>query len=269
MTLPSYHTHTEFCDGKSTAEEMILSAIERGMVEIGFSGHSYTHGQESWCMSESSAPKYRETLAVLREKYKSKIRVYIGIEQDILSNEPTEPYDYVIGSVHGLLVGDGLLDVDSKPERIREATKHYYSGDPYLYVEEYFSVASQLYLRTRCDIIGHFDVVTKFIESEPLFSTSHLRYIAARDAALERLLMSPALFEINTGAISRGFRTAPYPEWSVIERIAEAGKPFVITSDAHGKEFLDFGLLDVAHELDKRKIKYVTSLDEVLSITRA
>ena len=30
MTLPSYHTHTEFCDGKSTAEELILDDISTG-----------------------------------------------------------------------------------------------------------------------------------------------------------------------------------------------------------------------------------------------
>lgn len=269
MTLPSYHTHTEFCDGKSTAEELILAAIERGMSEIGFSGHSHTVGQESWCMSESGTERYRDTLSALREKYKRQIKVYIGVEQDILSTEPTEPYDYVIGSVHGLIKACGLLDVDSNPEHIKEAVELYYGGDPYLYVEEYFSVASQLYLRTGCDIIGHFDVVTKFIEREPLFSTAHPRYIAARDAALERLFMSPALFEINTGAISRGYRAAPYPEMAVIERIAELGKPFVLSSDAHSTDTLDFGIADVRRELDKRKIKYVTSLDEVLSVTRA
>ena len=158
--------------------------------------------------------------------------------------------------------------MDSNPERIKEAVNLYYDKDPYLYVEEYFSVASQLYLRTHCDIIGHFDVVTKFIEREPLFSTSHPRYLAARDAALERLLMSPALFEINTGAISRGYRTQPYPEMSVIERIAESGKPFVLSSDAHSADTVDFGIAAVARELDKKGIKYVTSLDEILSITR-
>lgn len=34
------HTHTTFCDGTNTAEEMIQAARELGMDSLGFSGHS-------------------------------------------------------------------------------------------------------------------------------------------------------------------------------------------------------------------------------------
>ena len=269
MILSNYHTHTEFCDGADTAEDVILTAIERGFTEIGFSAHSPIPGEESWCMTEDGAAEYYNSMLALREKYNGKIKVYIGVEQDIVSTTPTDAYDYVIGSAHELINDGNLLAVDSRLDNIRKAVETFYGGDPYLYVEDYFLHVSEVYIRTRCDIIGHFDLVTKFIEREPLFSTSHPRYVAARDAALERLLMSPALFEINTGAISRGYRTSPYPDREIVERIALAGKPFVISSDAHNKQAIDFGLADVARELDKQGIKYVTSLDEVLSITRA
>ncbi len=269
MTLSSYHVHTDFCDGAATAEDMILQAIECGMTEVGFSGHSPIPGEEDWCMSLDGALEYRRSLSALKEKYKDKIKVYAGIEQDVLSTTPTAPYDYVIGSVHGFVKNGGILAVDVNPERIREAISLHYGGDPYLYVEEYFREVSEVYLRTHCDIIAHFDLVAKFVECEPLFSTSHPRYLAARDKALDKLLLTPALFEINTGAISRGYRTTPYPEETVIELIAASGKPFVISSDAHTKETLDFGIEAIARELSKKGIKYVTSLDEILSITRA
>ena len=45
------HTHTTWCDGKNTAEEMVRSAIESGFDVLGFSGHSYTSFDESYCMS--------------------------------------------------------------------------------------------------------------------------------------------------------------------------------------------------------------------------
>ena len=38
MIRRDYHTHTTFCDGKCTAEEMVCAAISFGMDEIGFSG---------------------------------------------------------------------------------------------------------------------------------------------------------------------------------------------------------------------------------------
>ena len=40
--LTNYHTHTNFSDGNNTAEEVVLSAIEKGFNAIGFSDHGYT-----------------------------------------------------------------------------------------------------------------------------------------------------------------------------------------------------------------------------------
>lgn len=43
------HSHTTFCDGKNSAEEMVVSAIDHGFDVFGFSGHSYTPFDESYC----------------------------------------------------------------------------------------------------------------------------------------------------------------------------------------------------------------------------
>ena len=40
MIKCNYHTHTILCDGKDTAEEIIIEAIARGFETIGFSAHS-------------------------------------------------------------------------------------------------------------------------------------------------------------------------------------------------------------------------------------
>ena len=36
------HTHTTFCDGKNTVEEMVQAAIDRNFVSLGFSVHGWT-----------------------------------------------------------------------------------------------------------------------------------------------------------------------------------------------------------------------------------
>ena len=36
------HTHSTYCDGKSTIKEMIRSALLRDFEVLGFSGHSFT-----------------------------------------------------------------------------------------------------------------------------------------------------------------------------------------------------------------------------------
>lgn len=40
--LANFHTHSTFCDGKNTPEEIVLAALEKGFVSIGFSSHGYT-----------------------------------------------------------------------------------------------------------------------------------------------------------------------------------------------------------------------------------
>ena len=40
IPLCNMHTHTVFCDGKNTVDEMVESAIKLGMKTLGFSGHA-------------------------------------------------------------------------------------------------------------------------------------------------------------------------------------------------------------------------------------
>lgn len=262
MPLSNYHTHTTYCDGRNTAEEMIISAIERGFSEIGFSSHSPIMG-EDWTMSKEDIPLYKKKLLSLREKYKEKIKVYIGIEQDVLSSNPTDGFDYVIGSVHSVNAGGKEYSVDCSLFETKRAIDEGFGGDPYALAESYFDRVATLYERTGCDIVAHFDLITKFIEKEAYLSEEHPRYRNAREKALEKLFSAPVVFEVNTGAIARGYRTSPYPTFEVIKRIAEAGKPLVINSDAHRADMIDFGIIDTKKTLSSLGIKCISSMEEI------
>ena len=37
--IQNLHTHSTYCDGADTPEEMIETALEKGFTSIGFSGH--------------------------------------------------------------------------------------------------------------------------------------------------------------------------------------------------------------------------------------
>ena len=269
MRLSTYHTHTDFCDGKNTAEEMLLRAIELGCPEYGFSGHSYSKGDEEWCMSRENTELYKREVRRLKEKYKDKIRVYLGVECDYLSNESLLDYDYVIGSVHTLVKNGARAEVDGGTYESRLSNiKNLWNGDPYSYVEDYFKAISEIYSKTRCDIIGHFDIVCKFNEREKMFDETHPRYIKAATDALDALLKTPAVFEFNTGGAYRGYRTDFYPADFLLERIAAAKKPMLITSDAHCTDSLLFGYERAAKILDSFGIKYFDSMEDALRLTR-
>ena len=268
MIIPyTYHVHTSFSDGKATPKQMILSAIEAGCAEIGISDHSYLIDAD-WTMPLSKTPEYVSEIRELSDKYSEKIKVFLGIELDVYSDICTEGFDYVIGSVHRVAIDGVWRDVDTSAEYTRETVEKYFGGDPYAYCEAYYAEVEKIYEKTRCDVIGHFDLVTKFIERDGLFSEEHPRYIAARDKALFALLKTPALFELNTGAMARGYRTSPYPHADVIRRIAEAGKSLVIASDSHTPSTVVYGFEKALKMLEKMGASYTKSLSEILSVTR-
>ena len=63
--ITNFHTHTTFCDGKSTAEEVVRSAIEKGFTAIGFSGHGVTGFDPGYCLKDIDG--YRAEILRLQE----------------------------------------------------------------------------------------------------------------------------------------------------------------------------------------------------------
>lgn len=246
MNLFDLHIHTVYCDGKDTPEELVLEAIRKNMDCIGFSSHSYTYFDESYCMKKDKIQAYKNEILSLREKYRDKIKILCGIEQDFYSAEPSDSYDYVIGSVHYLKVGDRYISVDLSADDLINSVKKYYGGDFYKLTEDYFATASKI---KNADIIGHFDLVTKFNENYCLFDETDERYVNAYKKAVDTLLTRDVLFEINTGAIARGFKTVPYPSEQILDYIRAGGGKTILSSDCHSKEMLMFGFDKYRHYL--------------------
>ncbi len=240
MMLFDLHVHTNYSDGKNTPEEVVKSAIEKEMKCLGFSDHSYTFFDEVYCMTKKDTEKYIEEISALKDKYKDEIKILCGIEQDIFATEPTDIYDYVIGSVHYIKIGEEYIPVDETAQKLTDAADKYFNGDIYKLTEIYFDTAGQVIEKTNADIIGHFDLITKFNEGGTMFDETEPRYVSAWRKAVDRLIASGKPFEINTGAISRGYRTEPYPSKAIAEYIRDKGGKFVLSSDSHNAETLCF-----------------------------
>ena len=236
MITKDLHMHTGFCDGQDTPEDMILSAIDKGLDTVGISGHSYTFFDTSYCMQKEDIPRYIAELRYLRAKYIDRIHILCGVEQDYYSDFPTDEFDYVIGSVHYVKIGDEYIPVDESIEILRDAVQKHFGGDVYALCELYFDTVADVAEKTGCDVIGHFDLISKFSEREELFDADHPRYVKAWKAAVDRLVTYDVPFEINTGAISRGYRTQPYPSRDMIAYIKAKGGRLILSSDAHSKE---------------------------------
>lgn len=232
-----FHTHSVFCDGKNTLEEMTLAAIEKGFSAIGFSGHSFVSIDLDCCIKDEAA--YFAECRRLQKKYEKKIDVLCGIERDFYADNQYPDLDYIIGSVHYVKVGESYVTVDLK-EGQQEAVDKHFGGDYLSFAESYFETVSKLPTIHKTDIIGHFDLIKIFNADGSLFDEESERYQAAAKKAVDALLKNDVLFEINTGAIYRGRRIDPYPSVFILKYIASKGGKVILNGDSHKADALGF-----------------------------
>lgn len=240
MELFDLHVHSVFSDGKDTPRDIVISAIEKGVKTLGFSDHSYTEFDERYCIQRDKQAEYIRAISELKNEFSDKIKILCATEQDFHSTAPTAGYDYVIGSVHYVLIDGKYIPVDETADILKQAADKYFSGDILSLCEAYFENVGEVYDKTKCDIVGHFDLITKFNEQEQLFDENNPRYIRAYRKAVDKIITGCKVFEINTGAISRGYRTTPYPSENIRSYIRQKGGKFILSSDSHQKETLCF-----------------------------
>lgn len=230
MILSDFHTHTRFSDGKNTAEEMLLHAISMGLKTIGFSDHA--SGDNDYSMKKEDILPYRKEIARLKEKYEGQIEVLSGIELDADGIDTAEYYDYAIASVHHMAVAGEEYCIDLSVDETRRMLTKGFGGDFDSCAEAYYEKLTDYALKSGANIVGHFDLLTKFSEVGIPFDEESPRYQAAWRAALSALA-DKLVFEINTGAISRGYRTAPYPASPILKELQALGGKVVLSGDSH------------------------------------
>lgn len=257
-----FHAHTVYCDGVNTAEEMIRAAIEKGLEAIGFSGHMYTPFDTSWCMSTEEQIKYFEEIRELGYKYRDKISVFCGIERDYYSEGDTACFDYIIGSVHYVYKDGSYIPVDESPKILKDAVDMYYGGDWLEFCRDYYRLEADVYNKTHCNIIGHFDLVTKFNKRECFFDEKNREYRDIAKTALARLAAENVIFEINTGAVSRKYKNKPYPAAFLLDELQKLGGSVILSGDSHSGETLAYDFkksLKLAKKHNFPSIKTFTS----------
>lgn len=233
------HMHSTFCDGKDTPEQVIETALQKGFDSIGFSSHSYTSYSSEYTIKEGKEEIYKEHILSLKKKYDGKIDVFLGIEFDTAADNLPYGYDYIIGTVHSVNTFDGVKSFDRSADYVENLINTYFQGNGMAYAKAYFERLSHLARFENIDIIGHFDIITKHCETRDFFDMNSKDYLLWATDTMDALRGKIPFFEINTGAISRGYRTSPYPAITLIKELKARGFLPVITSDCHDRNFLD------------------------------
>ena len=238
----NYHTHTTFCDGSDTAEDVVKSAISKGFLHLGFSGHMDPDIHMDF-------DAYLAEIGRLREKYADRIEILCGVELDNLYDPHyADGAEYVIGSTHFLDVQSEIpMSVDNNEEIMRRLAEEFFGGDYYKLSKSYYDLVSRVYDRLHCTFVGHFDLVTRFNDSMHFLDEEDPRYRMPALEAMEYLVKEGVPFEINCGAVNRNRKKELYPNMFLLKNLREFGGEILINSDAHQKELLDGGF-DIAVE---------------------
>lgn len=245
--IQNLHTHTIYCDGEHTPEELIQEAIRKGFASIGFSGHSYMKRYpKEYSMTLQDQRAYQEEIKCLKEVYADQIDIFCGMEADMYTTASLNGYDYLIGSVHyiqkdGILLDFDRTDLVSAQYAMQRFLNEFFAGDGLRFVKAYYESLMQLPDHGTYDIIGHFDLIVKQNEILHFVDEASKEYQYMAIEAAEALAGKIKLFEVNTGAIARGYRSIPYPAPFLLKELKRLGFGAVISSDCHHKANLDFG----------------------------
>ncbi|PRY41801.1 histidinol-phosphatase [Umezawaea tangerina] len=223
------HTHHERCGhAVGSLREMVEAAIEAGLDTIGVSDHSPFFGRpedhyKPWvAMAKSEFPRYLAEAAALRDEFRDRITVLVGVESDFLDEHVElyreiyrrHPLDYIIGSVHIL----GATDIFD-PAR--------WEGADLLAEKESYCAAVGRAARSGVfDILGHVDAIKGNRPELVDIQTP------AVDRMLRDIVEADVVMEINT---SGGTKPVGgwYPSPDVLERAAFYGVKVTFGSDAH------------------------------------
>jgi histidinol-phosphatase (PHP family) len=227
---------------------MIEAAIQKGFGSLGFSIHSFMSCSKSGFLSLEKNEKYNVEIERLKQKYKGVLPIFRGIEQDIFADDPPDGYDYAIASVHYLNTHEGLVCFDVGLDATFDYIKKYFAGDAMKFAKAYYETLATAPEHGRFDIIGHLDLITKHNETCPFLDTGSKEYRTYTAEAVDALKGKIPFFEVNTGAISRGYRTTPYPSLPILKELKRQGFGAVISSDCHDAKNLKVGF-DMAREL--------------------
>lgn len=252
MVLSNYHSHSTFCDGRSSPEDFIKAAISNGFRAYGYSSHSPLPFETFWNMSRTDFPEYMTEINRLKKKYGHLLEIYAGLEIDYLDEtyNPSIPYfremplDYRIGSVHflsrpGELAEKNMVCIDGPYAEFATNVDKAYSGDIRKIVAHFYDSNLKMVEAGGIDIIGHLDKIYQNGHRYPGFDMDAGWYRKPFFECLDRIAEKGYMVEINTKNMIRKQQSFPHVRFYSLLR--EMNIPVLVNSDCHFPDLVNDG----------------------------
>lgn len=244
MIKTNYHMHSNFSDGKADPEEYVKAAIEKGFVSIGFTEHGPTKFKKHWELESEKTGEYFAEIKRLKDKYSSDIEIYCGLELDFLPGVDSNDFyehdlDYRIGSIHYFFDDEDIYGIDCRFEDFKKTVFDYFRADVKAMVKEFYFRIISMVEKFQPEIIGHFDLIKINNTQNQFFHEGESWYIDEVMKVLEYISSKGTMLDVNTGGITRGYLTDPYPSAWALREASRLKIPVTLNSDAHRPEHID------------------------------
>lgn len=238
----NFHTHSHFDDGKEVLEKYVEEAIDKGLVALGFSAHAPLEDGMEWSLPKDKPEKYCSEVRRLKEKYKGKIDIYLGLEMDYVPGV-TEKFsvmyndlglEYNIGSVHLVKNKDNgkLWFIDGPETGYKKGIEEIFNGDVEKAVKAFYEQSCQMIIEEKPDIIGHLDKV-KMHNKGRFFSENDKWYRDMTGKLLDVIAENNTIVEVNTRGKYKGKTDVFFPSVEILEKCYEKDIPVMVNTDAH------------------------------------
>ncbi len=243
--LTNYHTHSTFCDGTNTLQEMAKAAFESGIQILGFSGHTAYPFASFWHIDTRNYDAYVYEVEQLKKEYSGKMEILLGVEAEYFppisfcTKNIYEKYslDFMIGSVHYLSVqgkeNGGCFTVDGPASEFYNGVQTYFCGNGKKAIQAYYSAQRDMIQHGDFDIIGHIDLVRKRNAELKFFDENDSWYRDELKETAKVVGKSGKVVEINTGGMARANLKTPYPSPDFLKLLKAEDVPITINSDSH------------------------------------
>lgn len=248
MNYSNFHSHTQYCDGKATAEEIVKRAIELKFESLGFSGHAPVPHGEEWCMTFESLPEYKKHILELKEKYKNDITLYLGLEIDYIPGITKSfdwymneyDLDYNIGSIHIVKVPevDKYWFIDGPKKGYLNGLKELFNNDIRKATKAFYEQSMEMIETQKPQVIGHIDKVIMHSYSDLISPNSNWHWDLLK-TTLDTAKKHDSIVEINTRGIYSGKYPFTYPDNKAIEYCHKNNIRLMVNSDSHHPNDLD------------------------------
>lgn len=234
----NFHTHSTYCDGKSTLEEHVIRAQQLGTKSLGFSSHAPVPFDCKWCMKKDELDNYLQSIQSLKEK--TSLQLYKGLEVDFIPTiispiDFTKQLDYTIGSVHFVdAFEEGEhWEIDGLHAVFLHGLEKIFQNDFKAAFIRYFELTREMILNSPPTIVGHLDKMKIQNPENKFFAETESWYQHEVKKTIRTIKDSQAIVEVNTRGIYQRKSTTTYPSPWILELLHEHNIPITLSSDAH------------------------------------